>query len=77
MDRNAKNPNLKYLKEIISRFEKSMKEIDKAETPSEISECERSSYPVLREIQMVAPRLVDDLTKASRERREELTREYK
>lgn len=64
--------NLNYLKDLIKRVEASKKAIDKAETPQQISEQERSAHPVLKEMQMVTPRIWDDYIKAAQNRRKEI-----
>ena len=67
-----KESNLDYLKGLIKRYEASVKTIKKAEDPKEISEQERLIHPVLREMQMVVPRICDDLNKVTRDRRKEI-----
>ena len=64
--------NLDYLKDLIKRVEASKKAIDKAETPQEISIQERAAHPVLKEMQMVTPRIWDDYIKAAQSRRKEI-----
>lgn len=64
--------NLDYLKGLIKRIEKSAEIVKKAETPEEISKQERDTHPVLKEIQMVAPRLWDDYIKLTRENRQRI-----
>ncbi len=65
--------NLKYLKTLIKRIEDSGKVIAKAETSAEVSEQERLIHPVLKEMQMVTPRVWDDYIKATRDRRREIS----
>lgn len=65
--------NLKYLKTLIKRIEDSGKAIAKAETSQEVSEQERLIHPVLKEMQMVTPRVWDDYIKATRDRRKEIS----
>ncbi len=64
--------NLEYLKGLIKRIEDSVKVIKKAESPDQISEQERLSHPVLKEMQMVTPRVWDDYIRAARDRRKEI-----
>ncbi len=64
--------NLEYLKGLVKRVEDSAKAIEKAETPQEVSEQERLAHPVLKEMQMVTPRVWDDYIKAAQNRRKEI-----
>lgn len=64
--------NLEYLKGLIKRIEDSVKAIKKAESPDQISEQERLSHPVLKEMQMVTPRVWDDYIRVARDRRREI-----
>ena len=64
--------NLKYLKDLIKRIEDSVKAVEKAESPNQISEQERLAHPVLKEMQMVTPRVWDDYIRATRKRRQEI-----
>lgn len=64
--------NLEYLKGLIKRIEDSVKAIKKAESPDQISEQERLSHPVLKEMQMVTPRVWDDYIRVTRDRRREI-----
>lgn len=64
--------NFDYLKKVLKRLEAEVKGIQNAKTPQEISEHERMALPILTELQMVAPRLGEDIHRASRERRQEL-----
>lgn len=68
----GKNPNIAYVKSLMTRIEKGVKAIEKAEIPREISEQERLIQPVLNELQMAAPRVWNDVSKASIERRREI-----
>lgn len=65
--------NLDYLKELIRRVEASAKEVKKAQTPEEVSKCERDSHPILKEMQMATPRVWDDYIRLTRSRRQEIT----
>lgn len=65
--------NLEYVKELIKRYENSIKTIKNATDPADISEQERQIAPVLRELQMAVPRICDDLVKISRKRRQEIS----
>lgn len=65
--------NLDYLKDLIKRVEASAKAVKAAETPNKVSEQERLSHPVLKEMQMVVPRVWDDYIKLTRNRRQEIT----
>lgn len=64
--------NMDYLKGLIKRVEDSAKAIGKAETPQEVSEQERLAHPVLKEMQMVTPRVWDDYIKLAQKRRNEI-----
>lgn len=64
--------NLEYLKGLIKRIEDSVKAVKKAESPDQISEQERLAHPVLKEMQMVTPRVWDDYIRATRDRRQEI-----
>lgn len=64
--------NLEYLKGLIKRIEDSVKIVKKAESPDQISEQERLTHPVLKEMQMVTPRVWDDYIRATRDRRKEI-----
>ena len=65
--------NLEYLKGLIKRIEDSVKAVKKAESPDQISEQERLTHPVLKEMQMVTPRVWDDYIRVTRDRRREIT----
>lgn len=64
--------NLKYLEDLIKRIKDSVKAVEKAESPNQISEQERLAHPVLKEMQMVTPRVWDDYIRATRKRRQEI-----
>lgn len=64
--------NLDYIKGVIKRFEKQVDAIKKAETSNEISEAERELVPIMKDLQLAIPRLGNDITKLTRERRMEL-----
>ena len=64
--------NLEYLKGLIKRIEDSVKIVKKAESPDQISEQERLTHPVLKEMQMVTPRVWDDYIRSTRDRRKEI-----
>lgn len=64
--------NLEYLKGLIKRIEDSVKVVKKAESPDQISEQERLTHPVLKEMQMVTPRVWDDYIRVTRDRRREI-----
>lgn len=64
--------NLKYLEDLIKRIKDSVKAVEKAESPDQISEQERLAHPVLKEMQMVTPRVWDDYIRATRKRRQEI-----
>ena len=64
--------NLKYLEDLIKRVKDSVKAVEKAESPDQISEQERLAHPVLKEMQMVTPRVWDDYIRATRKRRQEI-----
>lgn len=64
--------NLAYLKDLIKRYENAVKAIQKTDDPSEVTRQERLIQPVLKEMQLAAPRVWDDFTRVSRKRREEI-----
>ena len=64
--------NLAYLKELIARYEKLLKEVEKAETPADVTKQERLAHPLLKEMQMAVPRVWTDFTIATRDRRLEI-----
>lgn len=64
--------NIEYLKKLIKRIEDSVKIVKKAESPDQISEQERLTHPLLKEMQMVTPRVWDDYIRATRDRRREI-----
>lgn len=64
--------NLEYLKELIERIETCAKAVEKSDTPEKISEQERVSHPILKEMQMVTPRVWDDFIKLTRENRQRI-----
>lgn len=64
--------NLKYLEDLIKRVKDSVKAVEKAESPDQISEQERLAHPVLKEMQMVTPRVWDDYIRVTRDRRREI-----
>lgn len=65
--------SIKYLKSLIKRIEDSEKKIKQAEYSGQITEQERLIQPVLKEIQMVCPRIWDDYIKVTRTRRQEIS----
>lgn len=64
--------NRKYLDEVLARIDAEIDKIRNAETPTDISSCERMLLPLLTEAQMVVPRIGDDIMKESQKRRREL-----
>ncbi len=64
--------NFDYLKKTLKRLEAEIKGIQGAKNPQEISEHERMALPLLTEVQMAAPRLGEDIHRASQNRRKEL-----
>ena len=64
--------NIEYLKDLVGRIEKACDDMSKAETPQDVTALERAIHPVLKEIQMAAPRIWDDVNKASHARRREI-----
>ena len=72
MANTPKNPNLSYVEKLLKRIGDGIKGIEKAETPRDVSEYERKIQPVLNELQMAAPRVWDDVSKASLKRRTEI-----
>lgn len=65
--------NLDYLKGLLKRLDASAKAIKSAESPQDVSEQERLSHPVLKELQMVTPRVWDDFVKLCQTRRKEIS----
>lgn len=65
--------NLEYLKGLIKRLDASARDIKKAETPQGVSDLERIVHPVLKELQMVTPRVWDDFVKLCQTRRKEIS----
>ena len=64
--------NLDYIKGVIRRFEAQVNAIKKAETSNQISEAERELVPIMKDLQLAIPRLGNDITKLTRERRLEI-----
>lgn len=75
MAKEAKYKNIAYLKELIKRFEGEVKGIEKADIPSDVSKCERTAFAILNEIQMVAPRIGDDMRVAAANSRKRIKEE--
>lgn len=64
--------NLAYVKDLIKRYDNAMKQVKKAESMDEVTRQERLVHPILKEMQLAIPRVWDDFSKATRERRAEL-----
>lgn len=64
--------NLDYIKGVIKRFEGQVDAIKKAETSNQISEAERELVPIMKDLQLAIPRLGNDISKLTRERRVEI-----
>ena len=64
--------NLEYIKGIIKRFDEQVANVKKAKTGEEISEAERELVPIMKDLQLAIPRLGNDISKLTRERRAEL-----
>lgn len=64
--------NLDYIKGIIKRFDEQVAAVKKAKTSEEISEAERALVPIMKDLQLAIPRLGNDITKLTRERRVEI-----
>ncbi len=64
--------NLAYVKDLIKRYEAVVKEVKKAETPAEVSEAERKIHPVIKELQLAVPRVWEDFSRITRDRRIEI-----
>ena len=64
--------NLAYVKDLIKRYETTLRAVKKAETMDEVTQQERLIQPVLKEMQLAIPRVWDDFTVATRTRRAEL-----
>lgn len=61
-----------YTKDLLKRIETSIKNVGKAETPQDVTAQERMFYPILREIQLVVPRIGNEYTKYTNKRRQEI-----
>lgn len=61
-----------YTKELLKRIEASMKAVKKADVLSDITKEERNFYPVLREIQLVVPRIGNEYLQCTNKRRNEI-----
>lgn len=68
----AAGENLAYLKDLIKRYEAALRAVKKAETPREVTEQERLIHPVLKEMQLAVPRIWEDFSKETRDRRIEI-----
>lgn len=68
----AAGENLAYLKDLIKRYEAALRAVKKAETPGEVTEQERLIHPVLKEMQLAVPRIWEDFSKETRDRRIEI-----
>lgn len=64
--------NLAYVKDLIKRYENALRAVKKAETPEAVTEQERLIQPVLKEMQLAVPRVWDDFSRATRDRRQEI-----
>lgn len=64
--------NLAYVKELIKRYETAVRAVKKADDPAEVTKQERLIQPVLKEMQLAIPRVWDDFTKVTRERRNQI-----
>ena len=64
--------NLAYVKDLIKRYETALRQVKKAETPAEITKIEREIHPILKEMQLAIPRVWDDFSKETRDRRIEI-----
>jgi hypothetical protein len=63
----------KYFKEVLKAFDAELKGIKTATNPSDISYHERKIRPLFTELHLALPLIEEDIVKASRERRKELT----
>ena len=61
-----------YTKELLKRIEASMKAVKKADVLADITKEERNFYPVLREIQLVVPRIGNEYLQCTNKRRNEI-----
>lgn len=64
--------NLAYVKDLIKRYEASLRALKKAESPSEVTKIEREIHPVLKEMQLAIPRVWEDFARETRDRRIEI-----
>ncbi len=61
--------NIKQFNEVSKRMNELFAEIAKAKDQSKVSEIEREGVAVMRELQMVAPRIWEDFLNVSRDQR--------
>ena len=61
-----------YTKELLKRIEASMRAVIKADVLADITKEERNFYPVLREIQLVVPRIGNEYLQCTNKRRNEI-----
>ena len=61
-----------YTKELLKRIEASMRAVKKADVLADITKEERNFYPVLREIQLVVPRIGNEYLQCTNKRRNEI-----
>lgn len=65
--------NQKYFKKVLKDFDKELKALQTAKSTEMVSVHERAIRPIFIELQLAVPRLGEDIFKASRERRRELS----
>lgn len=68
--------NLAYVKDLIKRYDAAMRSLKKAGTPEEVTQIEREIHPVLKEMQLAIPRVWDDFSRATRNRRIEIREKF-
>lgn len=66
--------NLDALKNIVKRIDAELESVSKEKDPTSISESERALFRFLTELQMLAPRVGEDLSKAVQTRRQQVAR---
>jgi hypothetical protein len=68
----APGENLAYVKELIKRYEASVRAVKKAECSEDITKQERLTQPLLKEMQLAMPRVWDDFIRTTSNRRQEI-----
>lgn len=66
--------NIKYLEDLVKRIKASMEKIEAADTFADITAQERLTHPLLKEVQMVAPRVWNDFVQQCSSKRNKLSK---